>query len=174
LAFGKNFKGGVNVAVGDVDGDGLSEIVVGAGGGGGPQVRIFNNKGTLKGQHFAYDKKFRGGVNVAVGDLNSNVRNENAAIITAPGTGGGPQVKIFDNRFKLRGQFFVYSENFKGGVDIFLADVDYDGKKEIITGAGPSGAPHVRAFKDNGTLISSFYAFPESFNGGVSVSAIEL
>lgn len=174
FAYDKNFRGGVNVAAGDVDGDGFSEIVTGAGVGGGPQVRIFKNNGQLKGQYFAYDKKFRGGVNVAVGTFNDSVRNASSMIITAPGKGGGPQIRIFDNHFKLHGQFFAYAEQFKGGVGIFLADVDKDGQREIITGAGPGGAPHIRAFDDNGTLVSSFYAYEESFNGGVSVSAIEL
>lgn len=173
FAYDKNFRGGVNVAAGDIDGDGISEIVVGAGVGGGPQVRIFKNNGQLKGQYFAYDKKFRGGVNVAVGVFNDSVRNASSMIITAPGKGGGPQIRIFDNHFHLHGQFFSYAEQFKGGVNIFLADVDRDGQREIITGTGSGGAPHVRAFDDNGTLVSSFYAYEDSYSGGVSVAAIE-
>jgi len=173
FAYDKNFRGGVNVAAGDIDGDGTSEIIAGAGVGGGPQVRIFKNSGQLVGQYFAYDKKFRGGVNVAIGVFNNSVRNASSMIITAPGKGGGPQIRIFDNHFKLHGQFFAYTENFKGGVNMSLADVDRDGQREIITGTGPGGAPHVRAFDDRGTLVSSFYAFEESFSGGVSVSAIE-
>jgi len=173
FAYDKNFRGGVNVAAGDVDGDGLAEIVAGAGVGGGPQVRIFKNNGNLMGQYFAYDKRFRGGVNVAVGTFNDSVRNGSSMIITSPGKGGGPQIRIFDSHFKLHGQFFAYTEHFKGGVNIFMADIDRDGQKEIITGAGPGGTPHVRAFDDNGTLVSSFYAYEDTFGGGVSVAAIE-
>ena len=173
LVFDKNFKGGINVAGGDVDGDGLSEVIVGAGVGGGPQVRIFKNNGQLSGQFFAYDKKFRGGVNVAVGAFENKVRNAGSMIITSPGKGGGPQVRIFDNHFKIHGQFFAYAEQFRGGVNITMADIDNDGRREIITGTGPGGAPHVRTFRDDGTLVTSFYAYSESFSGGVSVSAIE-
>ena len=55
------------VAAGDVDGDGADEIITGAGGGGGPHVRIWKIVGSslleLFGQGFyAYDPLFPGGV----------------------------------------------------------------------------------------------------------------
>ena len=50
------------------------------------------------------------------------------------------------------------------------ADVNGDGMADIITGAGPSGGPHVRAFSLAGggvTEVASFYAYDPSFTGGV-------
>ena len=174
FAYDKNFRGGVNVAVGDVDGDGSEEIVTGAGFTGGPQVRIFKKNGKLQGQFFAYDKNFRGGVNVAVASLNEKIRNSKSKIIAAPGLGGGPQIRIFDDNAKLYGQFFAYHQKFKGGVKVSAGDLDYDGRQEIVTAAGIGGAPHVRVFDDNGILVSSFYSYEENFDGGVNVSVIEL
>jgi len=173
FAYDKRIKIGVNVAAGDVDGDGKNEIVTGAGLGGGPQVRIFKANGTVVGQFFAYDPRFRGGVSVAVADINGGTRSSGDEIVTAPGKGGGPQVKIFDNRGNTLGQFFAYNDNFRGGVNIATADIDNDGLAEIISGAGPGGAPHVRIFKANGAIIGSFYAYEESFSGGVNVGAIK-
>ena len=43
LAFDRDFKGGGYVGMGNVKGDKKPEIVVGAGYGGGPQVRVFKN-----------------------------------------------------------------------------------------------------------------------------------
>src|SRR5262249_57247349 len=42
FAYTPTFLGGVNVAAGDLNGDGKAEIVTGAGPGGGPHVRIFS------------------------------------------------------------------------------------------------------------------------------------
>ncbi len=172
-AFDSKFKGGVNVAAGDINGDGKNEIIVGAGYSGGPQVRIFKSDGKLVGQFFAFDKNFRGGVKVAVGDINGGAVNKKLEIITAAGKGGGPQVRIFDHKANLISQFFAFNTNFKGGVNLASADMDNDGLAEIITAAGPGGAPHVRVF-DNAKIIGSFYAYDENFNGGVSVTSIKV
>ena len=41
-------------------------------------------------------------------------------------------------------------------------------------GAGPGGAPHVRVFRTDGTIVGSFYAYEESFNGGVNVGSLKI
>ncbi|MDD5032477.1 MAG: S8 family serine peptidase, partial [Patescibacteria group bacterium] len=174
FAYDKNFRGGVNVATGDVNGDGKDEIVAGAGVGGGPQVRIFNSAGAMEGQFFAYNKNFRGGVRVAVADIDGGVAQKKDEIITAPGKGGGPHIRIFDNHANLVGQFFAYNKNFRGGVSVAAGDIDSDGLAEIITGAGPGGAPHVIAFEIDGKLVGSFYAYEDKFNGGVSVGTVAI
>jgi len=173
FAYNENFRGGVNVAVGDVNGNGQDEIIAGAGFGGGPQVRIFQAKGQVEGQFFAYDKNFRGGVNVAVGRLGLGGNGHKEYIITAPGKSGGPHVRIFDNRSQVISQFFAYDKNFRGGVNVALADIDRDGIDEVITGAGSGGAPHVRVFEKDGVLINSFYAAEKDFIGGINVEAIK-
>ncbi|PKM91411.1 hypothetical protein CVU82_02335 [Candidatus Falkowbacteria bacterium HGW-Falkowbacteria-1] len=166
-----NFHGGVNVAIGDLDGDGISEIVTGAGQGGGPQVRIFDISGNLKSQFFAYDQNFRGGVNVSVGDLDGDGMSE---IVTGAGQGGGPHVRIFDMGGNLKGQFFAYDQNFRGGVNVAVGDLYGDGFGEIITGAGPGGGPHVRVFDYQANLKGQFFAYEESFRGGVKVAVADI
>ena len=94
FAYGADFRGGVNVATADVTGDGKADIVTGAGEGGGPHVKVWDGAtGQLVTEFFAYDADFRGGVGVAALDLDGDKRAE---VVTAPGAGGGPVVKVFD------------------------------------------------------------------------------
>src|SRR5262249_53293935 len=77
FAFDPGFLGGVRVAVCDLNGDGVPDIVAGAGPGGGPQVRSFDGRtGTQLpgaiGSFFAFDLGFRGGVFVGCQDVNGD------------------------------------------------------------------------------------------------------
>ena len=174
FAYAESFRGGVNVSAGDVDGDGEVEIVTGAGFGGGPQVRIFKPSGKVIGQFFAYDEHFRGGVKVLVGDIDGGSSRNKREIITSPGPGGGPHIRIFNNVGFVLGQFFAFDKKFRGGVNIALGDINNDKKMEIIAGAGPGGTPHLRIYTIDGTLLESFYAYDKDFSGGLNVSVVKL
>jgi hypothetical protein len=166
FAYDPGFNGSINMIAADLNGDGSSEIITGAGVGGGPHVRIFDSNGDIKGQFFAYDQKFRGGVNVAIGDVDGDEKNE---IITAPGPGGGPHIRIFDQRGILKGQFFAYDENFTGGVSIAVGNISGDNKSEIVVVPFSKGGSHVKIFNGQGQLNSSFFAYEENFFGGAQI-----
>src|SRR5262249_51765877 len=74
FAFPIVFRGGVRVAVGDIDGDGVLDIICGAGPGGGPEVRVFSGAtGALIRDFFGvFPTSFTGGVYVAAGDVNGD------------------------------------------------------------------------------------------------------
>lgn len=130
FAYAPNFRGGVDVAVGDLDGDGLKEIICGAGYGGGPHIRIFSKHGNLINPgFFAYSENFRGGVNVATGDLDNDGIEE---IISGAGKTGGPHVRVYTNDGDLLAQFFAFDSTSRTGVEVAAADIDNDGRDEII------------------------------------------
>ncbi len=168
FAYAPGFTGGVHVAAADINGDGVDEIVTGAGAGGGPHVRIFTGGGNEVGGFFAFDPGFQGGVTVAGADVDGNGTDE---IIVGAGPGGGPHVRVFRGDGTEVNGFFPFPEGFRGGVAVAGGDVDGDGRDDIIAGAGPGGGPHVRAFTVAGADLRSFYAFPEVFLGGVHVGA---
>ena len=75
-----------------------------------------------------------------------------ADIVTGAGAGGSSHTIIYsgvDN--SILQSFFAYGPGFTGGVRVGVADIDADGNLELVTGAGPGGGPHVKAF-DPATL----------------------
>ena len=168
----ENWRGGLNIAAGDLDGKGKAQIVAGFGPGYEPQVRLMNSEGKIIGIFLAYEKTFRGGVNVAVANLDGRVNRSKAEIIVAPGPGRAPQIKIFDHRAKLKNSFLGYDNSWQAGVNISAGDINNDGVAEIILSAYPGGAPHIRIFNLAGNILESFYAFAENFTGGVKAGII--
>ncbi len=131
FAYDKNKRGGVNVALGDVDGDGVLEIVTGSGPGDEPIVKTFSLQGKLEASFLAYDKNMRGGVNVALGDVDDDGALE---IVTGPASAGGPQIRIFSARGKNLKNFFAYDQKFHGGIRVSASDINNDGRAEILVG----------------------------------------
>jgi len=173
FAFDPNFRGGVRVAVGDVNGDGVGDIIAAAGNGGGPHVKIFDGEdGTLIREFFAFDAGFRGGLFVASGDVNGDGFDD---VIVAAGESGGPHVKVFSGADgMLLQEFFAFDVGFRGGVRVASGDVNNDGFDDIIVSAGIGGGPHVKVFSGaDGTVIEQFFAFDAGFRGGVFVSAVD-
>ncbi|MGH9268888.1 MAG: hypothetical protein ACRD0D_12030, partial [Acidimicrobiales bacterium] len=93
-----------------------------------------------------------------------------ADIITGAGPGGGPHVKVFDgNTGGELGGLLAYG-GFTGGVYVASGDLNGDRLADIITGPGPGGGPHVKAFSGlNGAEMRSFFAYDAGFTGGVFV-----
>ncbi len=116
-------------------------------------------------------ENFGGGANIAAGNLDGDTGIE---YVTGAGPGGGPLVKVMERDGKVNKQFFAYTENFTGGVDVAVGDIDDNGKLEIITSTGTGGGPHVKVFKPDGTLIKEFFAYASNFYGGVRVSTADL
>jgi hypothetical protein len=177
LAYDGSFRGGVHVALGDITGDGILDIVTAPGVGGGPHVKVFDGQtGAVVREFFAYDGSFRGGVSISVARIDTV--DSRPDIITGAGTGGGPHVKVFDGATGATiASFLAYDPTFTGGVSVagidsfFLHSFTVPGR--VVTGAGPGGGPHVRVFNGpDGQPLSEFLAYDASFRGGVNVAAV--
>ncbi len=170
-AFDPGFLGGVRVGAADVTGDGIADIITGAGAGGGPHVKVFDGvTGAEIRSFFAFDPAFGGGVFVAGGDVGGDGIDD---LLIGAGAGGSPEVKVFDGQTGLvLRSFLAFDPAFLGGVRVASVDVNHDGIADIVTGRGPGATPQVKVFDGaTGAEIGSFLAYDPSFAGGVFVSA---
>ncbi len=160
-------SGGVYVAAGDVNGDGVPDIVTGRDGG-TPEVRVFDGVTGARIATFTAYPAGSGGVRVAVGDVDGDGVGE---IVTGPAPGGAPLVRVFTPAGTMLTSFNAYDPAFLGGVYVAAGDLDGDGHADIVTGAGAGGGPHVRAFSGVDLHeLQSFFAYPGNFTGGVRVA----
>ncbi len=148
-----------------------------------PEVKIFDAATfELRSEFLAYEPEYRGGVRVAVADLDGDGQAE---VITAPGPGHAPLIKAFnlDGQELTTFRINAYDPAFAGGIHLTTADVDGDGWSDIL--AVPSrGTSVVRAFRNQGetnpadpfsdTPWREFPAFPTDFIGGATIAAADL
>jgi hypothetical protein len=186
FAFDPGFTGGVRIAAG-VEINGRDSLVVAAGPGGGPHVKVYDNANLdlrvsdekVLMEFFAFDVGFTGGVFVDAYRF-ANFRPAPANIIVSAGAGGGPHVKlfslglvdIFPNQppekpyLQLRDSFFAYDPNFTGGVRVTFSDLaSSDGSIDVVTAPGPGGRSQVKIWSgDAGTGRVSDQPLDDNFS----------
>ncbi|MBI3956488.1 MAG: VCBS repeat-containing protein [Candidatus Kerfeldbacteria bacterium] len=168
-AYDKKLKTGVRIAACDLNGDGIDEIVTVPGKGTAALVKAFDRSGKAVGTTGFYPlgRKFLGGANLVCGDLDGN---GTAEILVAAAKGGSPNVLIFQANGKKIGQFRAQSKTFRGGIVLGLADLNGDGKLEILT-AHESGGAQVRVSTSAGKqAYPTLTPYAKSFKGGLSIA----
>jgi hypothetical protein len=164
------YQHGVRVAVGDVNGDGRNEIVTAPGQGGFTELRVFD--GTSYKQLGAMlpfkDAAWWNGAFVATGDVNGDGRAE---IVDGLDAGCCTTIHVVDPSTGAETSgFFPYGNNDQGGVQVATADLNGDGKAEIL--AVPVGGTEVSAFgPGGGNPFKTYDPFGSEAIGGVSIAA---
>jgi hypothetical protein len=172
--YGAAYTGPISVAVGDVNGDGVYDLVTGAATG-NPDVHVYDGQAFAKGtfdptnpnasliaQWFAYGLNFNVGANVAVGDI----EHDGFADIVTGATVGNPDVRVFrgkdianhtfdPNGASLIAQWFPYALGFNVGANVAVGDVNGDGFADVVTGA-TAGNPDVRVFSGKDIAQGTF------------------
>jgi len=180
------FRGGARTSVGDITGDGLGDLLVSAGFGGGPRVAVFDGRSLSNGaftskpfgDFFAFEPALRNGVFPTIGDLDGDGFAE---LIAGAGPGGGPRVTAFSGRDLLANtqtvlaNFFAGNVENRGGIRVTVKNLDGDNKADLVVGSGTAAGSRVTAYR--GVQISSQGTPPAvldfdavlGFTGGVFV-----
>ena len=181
FVYEETFTGGVRVTTADVNGDGVDDLIVAPGKGGGPRIRVIDGvTQAVIYDYFAYEESFRNGLFVTAADVNGDGF---ADIITGTEAGGGPRVTVADGKTGgILADYFAYDENFRGGVRVGSGVVTGTALASVLTapGAVPAGgvfvSPNVVAWSVAGgqpTPQLSFDAFDSNYAGGVYVAAAQ-
>ena len=167
-AFNPGFSGGVRVAAGDINGDGIADLVCGTGPG-AAQVSVFSGKDLTLMQNFNAYAGYTGGIFVAVGDVNGDGV---ADIITSPQT-GTPVIKVFSGKDLSLLQSFTAFPGSTNGARVAVGDLNGDNVPDIIVGSGPGDPSRVKATEGGprGATILDFSPYPNT-TAGVFPAAI--
>jgi len=191
FAYEPGFRGCVQAVLADVDRDGRPEVVTAPGRGRVGEIRVFTLDGAELSEYRTrpFGDGWRGGVRVAVGDVDGD-RNADFAAAKASGDG---EVRVFlgragadpvvDQAFRTIRPF---AATFMGGASVALADLGTfsagttgtaavpDGRAELLVASGPTRAPEVQVRDLSGTdspVIDTIRPFNPTFLGGVTVAA---
>ena len=153
------FEGLPSVAMGDIDGDQVLDLVVGAGKGHSPEVVVYSgaaNHGkpafeTELARFMAFDSTESGGVNVAATQIDGSTTDN---IIVGSGPGVPDQVQVYDSRLPsspgtapaLFSTVNPYPDD-RSGVTVAGGIVDFmSGRNSIVTASGTGSPAQIKVF----------------------------
>ena len=153
----RGYTGDLNIAMADIDGDGVLDLIVGAGKDHAPEVVAYAGARTNRGpfgtelaRFQAFSDTMRSGVSVAGAQIDGTTSDN---IIVGSGPGAPSEVKVYRTNLPVSGtapevfsKFEPYT-NDTSGVSLSAGFVDFGtGRDSIITAPGAGSVAQVKVF----------------------------
>jgi hypothetical protein len=167
-------KTGVALAAGDVNGDGVDELITVLARG-MSQIRVWKynpatKKFTQLAQAIPYEKTSRQGFTVSAGDLDQDGRAE---IVVAPRANGRSVLIVrldTNNVLQTVKRFSTFPVQFSSGITTTVGDVFGNGRPVIVATSGAGYYSHVKFFDIRGVEVGGFLPLAKSNRNGVTVA----
>ncbi len=166
--FDGRFTGGASIAAADVTGDGVDEYIVGAGQGSAPYVQVYDANGALINSWLAYREQFRGGVNVAAGDVDGDGVAE---VVTVPLGDAAAVVRVFKGA-ALVASFPTFDKRYHEGANIAVISAMTGREARIVVGTRGLRKNEVLVFSQTGKVMRRIATnVARNHDSGVTVAA---
>ncbi len=159
--FGGNYSGGVSLAVSRKNPTALATVALAPTK--GNEVRLYTYYGELLTKVYPLGKKYQGGYNVAIGDIDQDGKNE-----VVVGTGRGVVAELFvynEDMSKIEKRYKPFNNSYKNGMTVAIGDVNGDSKVELIVASRSGRDPLVKIYKKDFKKVSEFKV-ASTFNDG--------
>jgi len=168
FAYDEDFRGGIEIACGDVNNDGMNEIITVPASGGGPHVKVFSSKGRLLNEFFAGDASDLSGRTLTVANIDNNDTEE---IIIGTSGIGTPYIWVLNAQNGLH-----ISNIFKapvGKMGMHLSNISYRNKKYLALTSSWERNPNVYIVDAEGNLINTLNPFMDDVESGLLITPLQ-
>ncbi|MCX6714633.1 MAG: S8 family serine peptidase [Candidatus Uhrbacteria bacterium] len=170
FAFDASDRHGIFVATGDVNHDGVDEILVTQDQGGNGQVRIFSLRGEVIGSFYPFGRTTTP-VFVSVGNFDEDPESE--IVTSLGGVDKSHRIKIFDANGRYLRDFTALTSA-KSGLRVSTLHTRDQKIDRILVASVSRSAPWLAIVDATGKFLHSNMVLPQNFLGGVQAIAADL